>query len=303
MQTEAEIEILILLPVRNEELTLKRAISSVLEQNCNNFRLIISDNFSDDSTPSIISEFQRIDNRIVRVNPHQTLSVYEHFNFIIKYGLDAFRPKFIHLLAGDDYFTSRDYLTYLKVCGGEDSVVIPNYKIEYPWGVKDLMFSLRRLRKNEYFRKAHHIITGTMVYPFYSLIPAKVLRDIYSKRSSPFSEYYGSDWWFVFSLLSCEVNYTNKSTYFKGSKEEYKYAEFMNSLNPIKKIVNYFSYLLLYPLSATRKHFSFRPKEITSELSRPLLYYVFFCKYLIFVYRAALIDGFRRLRSSFNSRL
>jgi glycosyltransferase involved in cell wall biosynthesis len=52
------------LPVFNGELYLAKAIDSILEQDTENFELLISDNCSTDSTPDICTRYARADSRI-----------------------------------------------------------------------------------------------------------------------------------------------------------------------------------------------------------------------------------------------
>ena len=55
----------VIMPVYNEEKTVKKAVESVLKQTYRKIELIIIDDASTDSTPKIISELAKEDDRIV----------------------------------------------------------------------------------------------------------------------------------------------------------------------------------------------------------------------------------------------
>tara|TARA_B100000482_G_C12564575_1_gene281452 strand:- start:55 stop:948 length:894 start_codon:yes stop_codon:yes gene_type:complete len=57
-----------LLPVFNAELTIKKTIESILDQDYKEFKLIIIENGSTDNTSKIIKKFQEKDNRIIIFN-------------------------------------------------------------------------------------------------------------------------------------------------------------------------------------------------------------------------------------------
>ena len=52
------------LPVYNGERYLEAAVESLLDQTFEDFRLVISDNASDDSTPEILAQFAKQDSRV-----------------------------------------------------------------------------------------------------------------------------------------------------------------------------------------------------------------------------------------------
>ena len=64
IKNENEMKITIGIPVYNGEKFLVEKISSILNQNYNNFELIISDNCSTDSTKEICEKFVTKDKRI-----------------------------------------------------------------------------------------------------------------------------------------------------------------------------------------------------------------------------------------------
>lgn len=58
-------KVCVLLPVYNAEQNIRRALDSVLNQDLEDFKLLISDNNSTDSTPEVVSQYAARDSRIV----------------------------------------------------------------------------------------------------------------------------------------------------------------------------------------------------------------------------------------------
>ena len=90
----------IILPVYNGEMYIARTIDSIIEQNYNNFELIVINNNSMDNTLNIINEYTKMDNRILCINSENTLNMAENWNNWMKYG-DGLYTSMIH---ADDYY-------------------------------------------------------------------------------------------------------------------------------------------------------------------------------------------------------
>lgn len=97
----------ILLPTRNNAEYLKGAIETVLNQNFNDYELIVSNNFSDDNTEDIILGFQS--ERIKYVKTDKLLYYDDSWNYALSYA----RGKYI-LLIGDDDGVMKNGLKKLK---------------------------------------------------------------------------------------------------------------------------------------------------------------------------------------------
>jgi glycosyltransferase involved in cell wall biosynthesis len=76
-----EIFFSIIIPTRDRSSTLSYTILSILNQNYNNFELIISDNYSTDETKKIVDEFT--DTRIRYLNTGKRVSMSENWEFAI----------------------------------------------------------------------------------------------------------------------------------------------------------------------------------------------------------------------------
>ena len=89
------------MPVYNGAETIHKAIDSALSQTYSNFELIISDNFSDDSTQLICQEYARLDNRIRYYRQSENIGATANFKFV----LDKAVGKYFMWAAADDYRT------------------------------------------------------------------------------------------------------------------------------------------------------------------------------------------------------
>jgi len=72
------------LPVYNGEKFIRKRLESILSQSLKNFELIISDNFSTDSTLSICKEFEKKDKRIRLFQQDNNIGVIRNFYFVLE---------------------------------------------------------------------------------------------------------------------------------------------------------------------------------------------------------------------------
>lgn len=72
------------MPVYNGELHLRQALDSLLSQTFTDFELIISDNASTDSTPTICQEYIEKDTRIRYVRQPKNIGPYPNFFFVLR---------------------------------------------------------------------------------------------------------------------------------------------------------------------------------------------------------------------------
>ena len=86
----------------NKEKYLKKCIQSCLNQNKNDYEIILCDNFSDDGTRIILTEFESKIKIIKKkkVSKHGPVNQMD----LIKEGLNISKGDYICLLDGDDYF-------------------------------------------------------------------------------------------------------------------------------------------------------------------------------------------------------
>lgn len=74
----------ILLATYNGQQYLREQLDSILSQSYSNFRLLISDDLSTDSTREILSEYVEKDKRIIVFNQEKNLGVVKNFEFLLK---------------------------------------------------------------------------------------------------------------------------------------------------------------------------------------------------------------------------
>jgi hypothetical protein len=94
--------IMVWMIVFNEEQHLQGAIDSVLAQTYTGFTLLISDNFSTDSTPQIIDAAARRDSRIRKISPPTHLSAIEHGRYVHGEVLGTADAKYSIFVGGHD---------------------------------------------------------------------------------------------------------------------------------------------------------------------------------------------------------
>ena len=71
------------MPVFNGEKTISDAIKSVIEQDFEDWTLLISDNFSTDSTWDICKTFAAQDSRILIIRQNENIGGWANFNFVL----------------------------------------------------------------------------------------------------------------------------------------------------------------------------------------------------------------------------
>jgi glycosyltransferase involved in cell wall biosynthesis len=98
-------DVTVLIPVRNGARFVEEAIASVLEQDLEDVRVLVSDNQSTDATPAIL-ERRSGDPRLTLVRQPEYLSRARHFNNC----LARVATDYYMLLCHDDYLATRDAL-------------------------------------------------------------------------------------------------------------------------------------------------------------------------------------------------
>lgn len=86
----------IIIPTLQRPDTLYWTLKTVVEQDYSDFRIIVSDNFSNDDTPLVVTSFS--DPRISYINPGKRLSMSRHWEF----ALSHVNEGFITILGDDD---------------------------------------------------------------------------------------------------------------------------------------------------------------------------------------------------------
>lgn len=77
----------VLIPVRRGSNYIRSIIETIIEQEFDDYELIISDNFSTDGTAEILEQFK--DPHIKVIRPHHVCNMSEHFEFIVRHAKGA----------------------------------------------------------------------------------------------------------------------------------------------------------------------------------------------------------------------
>src|SRR5215211_1243160 len=86
----------VIIPTLKRPDTLYYTIRTVIEQDYDNYQVIVSDNFSNDETSSVVASFKS--NKIRYINPGRKLSMSHHWEFALQH-VDT---GFVTVLGDDD---------------------------------------------------------------------------------------------------------------------------------------------------------------------------------------------------------
>ena len=127
----------ILITSYNKGKYLKKCIQSCLNQNKDNYEIILCDNFSDDGSRTILTEFEN-EIKIIKkkkVSKHGPVNQMD----LIKEGLNISKGDYICLLDGDDYFRSDKLKTLEKYLNINKNL--------------NMIFDLPEIKKKDYFKQ------------------------------------------------------------------------------------------------------------------------------------------------------
>lgn len=245
MQTNSS-RVAILIPILNEEFNIKKNLLSISSQTYVNFDVFIQDNASDDNSLQIIQEHAIKDERFkVFSNPNR-IQAHENWWSLAKKVTDFDEYEYVSWLAGDDSWSDKHYLEVLveeldnnENCGA----VCPTFQINSQSGELIKMFSagltsrfplsrIWSLCKN--WDKVHHI---------YALYRSNVFTDLLNSKSSKFTEYLGSDWWWTYTFLADQKSGScDRAIYLKSLELESPKA---NEADPSRRFKKYLNSLKL----------------------------------------------------------
>ena len=106
-------------PVFNGEKTISRCIDSLLKQTFDDFKLIISDNASTDSTQKICEDYAKKDNRIQYIKQKKNIGQLTNFNFL----LNNSATKYFMWAAADDNWDPHFVKKNLDVLESDENIV------------------------------------------------------------------------------------------------------------------------------------------------------------------------------------
>lgn len=115
----------------NEEKRIGRLLESLKKQKNVEFRIVISDNFSADSTVQIIKNYSS-DISIILIFPPKQILLLDHFLYVAEYCKNILsEDEGIIYIGADDYFLESTYLEELNKARikSPDSIIAPNFLI------------------------------------------------------------------------------------------------------------------------------------------------------------------------------
>jgi len=119
------------MPIYNAELFLRKRLDSLLVQTFTDFELIISDNASTDTTPTICEEYLRKDKRIRYFRQEKNMGVAWNFNFVLQQS----KSEYFSWTAADDIILPDFLEKNVNILESKNNVVASISKIQ-PYELK-----------------------------------------------------------------------------------------------------------------------------------------------------------------------
>ena len=175
------------LPAYNGEKTIKRTIDSILSQTVTNFKLIISDDKSTDSTPQICREYEKKDKRVKYIQKNKNEGWIENFRSLAKKS----DTKYFVWIANDDYWDKQFIEKNINILETNPEIVgsisdikligqnIKNYEIEgkeESLEIKNSKYKIVRSIQGTYDEKIRNIVEFNWIVNFYSIFRTKELQ-------------------------------------------------------------------------------------------------------------------------------
>lgn len=131
----------IIVPIYGVEKYIKKCVNSVLEQNYNNYELILVDDGSPDKCPIICDDYAEKDNRVIVIHKENGGS-----SDARNMGIEKATGDYIIFLDGDDYWLEIDLLKKLneRINQFDSEVICLNYKKVYKNGKARTYLALGR---------------------------------------------------------------------------------------------------------------------------------------------------------------
>jgi len=107
------------IPVFNGEKTISKSIDSLLKQTFDDFKLIISDNASTDSTRKICEDYAKKDSRIHYIRQKKNIDLVPNWNFVLKEST----TKYFMYAAADDIWDPQFVKKNIDVLESDENIV------------------------------------------------------------------------------------------------------------------------------------------------------------------------------------
>lgn len=268
-------KVAILLPIMNEKDTLKRCLTSLVNQSCKDVAIIIQDNFSDDGSDQIISLFKNTYPNIFVNTSKMRVDSWENWDQLLQYAEKFFEFEYIFWIGGDDYLLENDYLENLYIKGVKNNlnIVTPTINIiEGKNGIFKNRVNIKLQSKFKLFRIIKYANNWENVNILHSLIRKSLYQDIIRKANGSHTNYVANDWWFGVSLIKRNRLESTSNVHFcKSQWESRRYSWIEGATLEVIAFSGYARYRkfirhLFQDFEILRKHI-LRPHPLRSHLS------------------------------------
>jgi len=212
----------ILVPVLNEEKSLVNLLTSLSGQTFANFKVYLQDNFSDDQSLQIMSDFATRDNRFEVFSSPIRLPWNENWLNLSGKVIKSEQFDFVSWLAGDDVWGDQCYLEKLVLeleQNKQYGAVCPKFQVTFPSGEIHKMISVNLESKFSVSRIWSLCRNWDNIHLVYGLYRYEVFIKLLDSKISKFTPYLGSDWWWAYQFLTTNRSMCSSSaTYIKTIK-------------------------------------------------------------------------------------
>ena len=235
------IDLTIGLPVYNEEDKINEILEYIFSQDYKKFKLIISDNASEDKTYEICEKWLKKEKNIELIKQKNKLNINENFYFIYS----KVNTKYFMWVAADDK-RSKDYIQknidFLNnnrdyiASSSENSIEMGDYNI------RKVNFSIEGSKSNRYVKFLENCFYSHGI--FYS-----IFKHIDLSKTEKYLDYMAWDWTVNLTILrNGNFKRIKDGSFFSShggisTKKEYLYS---SEINKFDKILPFFKFMVFY---------------------------------------------------------
>ncbi len=141
----------IIIPTYNSEITISRALESVLQQTFSDYEILIMDGLSTDRTKIIVKQYQST-NKNIHFYSEEDKGIYDAMNK----GINTSNASWLYFMGSDDYLFDADVLKkiYHYVNEGVHEVIYGNVNSTYYKGLYDGNFDYKKLTQKNICHQA-----------------------------------------------------------------------------------------------------------------------------------------------------
>jgi glycosyltransferase involved in cell wall biosynthesis len=200
-RTSSEGQVLILIPMFNEERFIERCLNSIMNQSYENWLLYISDNASTDSSLAIARAIALKNEKIRVIERQKPVAPAKNWNELADLSFSETNPEFVMWLAADDFLENEGYLKNMTRNCIKDAI-IPSFKNCREDGSYYLnhTFSTDCTYKTSLLNHIQLAKNWANVVAVYGLYRASVFKELLQADSSRITDDPESDWWWTFAL-------------------------------------------------------------------------------------------------------